>query len=205
VMAKLAPEKTTTVLSGLLEKMKNGKLSPDLLLELKEAVKANGASALTAQLAALQPGQSLLDEYTEALHGGDIGAGRDLFWYNGRAQCTRCHAIGEQGSTVGPNLKGIGKTLNRTQLLEALINPGTRIAPGYGNVAITLKEGQTIYGILTKETPETVTLTTSAAEPVHIAVARIASRQNLPSGMPEMTGQLSKREIRDLVAFLTTL
>jgi hypothetical protein len=33
---------------------------------------------------------------------------------------------------VGPKLNGIASRLKQEQLLEALINPSARIAPGYG-------------------------------------------------------------------------
>ncbi len=49
------------------------------------------------------------------------------------------------------------------------------------------------------------TITTSDAEPLVIPVARIAKRENMPSGMPPMGSLLSKREIRDVIEFLANL
>ncbi|MCC6279887.1 MAG: HEAT repeat domain-containing protein [Saprospiraceae bacterium] len=205
VLGKLSPAKTTSILSDLTAKMRDRQLSPDLMLELTEAVEANGLESLKAQLAAIQPDNSMIDTYAEALYGGNIEAGRDIFYYNSTAQCMRCHTIGTDGGTVGPQLAHIGSVLNREQILQALVEPGARLAPGYGSVALTLKDGQQVYGILSQETDESLTITTSDAEPLHIAVARIAKRENLPSSMPPMGETLSKREIRDLVAFLVTL
>jgi quinoprotein glucose dehydrogenase len=99
----------------------------------------------------------------------------------------------------------IGSELTREQILQALIEPSARLAPGFGNVNLTLKDGQEVFGILAKETADALTLTTSDAEPLVIPVARIASRENIPSSMPAMGELLTKREIRDVVEFLSSL
>jgi quinoprotein glucose dehydrogenase len=202
VMGKLDPDKTTSALSNLIEQLKNNKLASQLRLELTEAVEASGSAELKAQLAAVKPGNSLMDEYAESLFGGDSDRGWGLFFYNSSAQCVRCHTMGGDGGKVGPDLTHIGATLKREQLLEALILPSERIAPGYGNVSLTLKDGQQVFGVLTKETATELTIATSHAEPLIVPVSRISKRENLPSGMPTMEGSLSKREIRDLVEFL---
>jgi putative heme-binding domain-containing protein len=205
VMGKLSPAKTQAILGELTAQMRDHKLSPDIMLELTEAVQAGGSESLKAQLAAIQPDNSMVDAYAEALYGGNIEAGQEIFYYNSAAQCMRCHAIGTEGGTVGPQLAHIGGLLNREQILQALVKPSARLAPGYGSVALTLKDGQQVYGVLSKETDEALTLTTSDAEPLHIAVSRIAKRENLPSSMPPMGEVLTKREIRDVVAFLVSL
>ncbi len=205
VLSKLAPEKTLAILTDLTARMREHKLSPDLMLELKEAVAASGSEDLKTQLASMQPNNALIDAYAEALYGGNIEAGRNIFYYNSAAQCMRCHALGTEGGTVGPALTHIERTLNREQILQALVEPSARLAPGFGSVALTLKDGQQVYGVLSKETDEALTLTTSDAEPLIIPVARIAKRDNLPSSMPSMGEVLSKREIRDLVSFLSSL
>ena len=56
-----------------------------------------------------------------------------------------------------------------------------------------------------KESPDELTLKTSDAEPLVIATARIVKRENLPSSMPPMGEILSKRELRDVVEFLSSL
>ena len=48
-------------------------------------------------------------------------------------------------------------------------------------------------------------ITTSDAEPLVISVSRIAKRENMPSSMPPMGTLLTKREIRDVVEFLSGL
>lgn len=205
VMGKLDSDKTIEILEKLLGQWKDHQLSPNLGLELKEAVEATGSAKLKAQLAAIQPNNSLMDAYAEALFGGNIDEGRNLFYNNSAAQCVRCHATGDYGGKVGPALTTIGGTLSREQLLQALILPSARIAPGFGNVSLVLKDGQKVYGVLTKETDSALTIATSDAEPLVVPLSRITKRENLPSSMPPMDETLSKREIRDIVEFLSSL
>jgi quinoprotein glucose dehydrogenase len=205
VLGTLDLDKTKTILNDLIDKMAAGKLSPNINLELKEAIMATNSTELKAKMTTLQPVKSPLDDYQDALFGGNRIEGRNIFNYNSAAQCARCHAINTEGGNVGPNLSHIASTLTREQILEALIDPSARIAPGFGNVTLTLKGGQEVFGILAKETATELTLTTSDAEPLVIATSRIVKRENIPSSMPPMGELLSKREIRDLVDFLTGL
>ena len=205
VLGTLDLHKTEAILSELMDKMAVNKLSPDVSLELKEAVLASNSVDLKAKMVGLKATNSLLDAYSEALFGGDKSAGYAVFNYNASGQCTRCHALNKEGGNVGPNLMHIGSELTREQILQALIEPSARLAPGFGNVNLTLKDGQEVFGILAKETADALTLTTSDAEPLVIPLARIVSRENIPSSMPAMGELLSKREIRDVVAFLSSL
>ena len=118
------------------------------------------------------------------------------------AQCVRCHTLGSDGTTVGPPLGNIANELTREQLLESLIEPSARLAPGYGSVKVTLKDNQVVTGVLLEESSSELILRTAEAEPMEIPLSRISKRENLPSGMPPMRTLLSKREIRDVIEFL---
>ncbi len=205
VMSKLQPSKTEALLNDFIDQKAKGTFSEALSLELKEAVEATGVAPLKTKLATLKPHPSLLEEYEEALSGGNKDEGHSLFFYNSTAQCIRCHAINGYGGNVGPDLGGISKTLSKPQLLQALIEPSVRIAPGYGTVALQLNDGQEVMGILVKETSSELTLKTTEAEPLIIPIARVKKRDNFPSGMPAMGTSLSKRELRDIIAFLEEL
>ena len=89
--------------------------------------------------------------------------------------------------------------------MQALIEPSARIAPGYGTISLKLTDGQEVSGSVISETEQEIQLKTSEAEPLRIAVSRIKSRENYPSSMPAMGSMLSKREIRDVVEYLTSL
>jgi quinoprotein glucose dehydrogenase len=153
----------------------------------------------------LQKKDDPLAKYASALEGGDAGNGYGLFFWNSKAQCARCHKLDGNGGEVGPDLSKIGGELTREQILAAIVDPSARLAPGYGNVVLQLKDGQEVFGSLMKETDKELTLKTNNAEPLVIEASRIAKRENLPSGMPPFGETLKLREIRDLVAYLEGL
>jgi quinoprotein glucose dehydrogenase len=204
-LAKMKPENTRVILAELIEKMIDNQLPVGIKLDLMEAVEASNEEKLVAKLDALKVKGTLTDEFREALYGGSVMEGRNTFNYNQTVQCVRCHIVGGEGSNVGPNLKGIASRLTREQLLQALIEPSARLAPGYGNTNFVLTDGQEVSGSIISETDELVQLKTNDAEPLRISVTRIKSRENLPSGMPSMGALMSKREIRNVVEYLSSL
>jgi quinoprotein glucose dehydrogenase len=123
------------VLGAHLERLASGQLPAEIQLDVVEAVRASGAPALQARLEryeAAKPANDPVTRFGEALHGGNAERGRQVVFQNQAAQCTRCHEIGGRGETVGPNLTRIGASLSRRQLLESLVDPSARIAPGFG-------------------------------------------------------------------------
>jgi putative heme-binding domain-containing protein len=121
------------------------------------------------------------------------------------APCVRCHAFGGgPGANVGPALGNVASRLSREQLLEALVDPSARIAPGFGPVQVTLKNGQKYFGTLKEETESAIVVDVSPA-PKRINKSDIAQRTNGPSAMPPMGSILTRREVRDVVEYLSTL
>ncbi len=206
VLGKMPSEKSMPILETTTERLIAGQVDPSLTLDVIEAVETSGNEELIAKVDALKStDKTSVEAFQAALYGGDAGLGRQIFYNNAAAQCTRCHVIRGEGSDVGPALGGIASKLSREQLLEALIEPSARLAPGFGSVSLTLKDGQKVSGILLEENDKELLLKTNEAEPLHIATERISERSNSPSSMPPMGLLLSQREIRDLVEFLSRL
>jgi quinoprotein glucose dehydrogenase len=86
------------------------------------------------------------------------------------------------------------------------VTPNADYAEGFETVLLKLSDGSVAAGMLTKETAENVVLTTiGVPEPQTIPTSKIVGRDKLPSLMPEGLAQmLSKRELRDIVAFLAS-
>ena len=192
----------------LLASMSAGTLSPELQLELEEAIESAHSPKLTARYKAITTKLSpdaLAATYKGSLLGGEPDLGRRIFFRHQTAQCIRCHSYDDLGGNAGPRLNGVASRLSREQLLEALINPSARLAPGYGTVNLTLKNGKTVSGILQNETATEVNVKVGDQPDTAIPKNQIAKRTNSPSSMPEMKYLLTKREIRDVVSFLSTL
>lgn len=193
-----------TLLEQQVIKLINGELKPEIQLDVILAVEQSESGELISQLEQYQGVKQENDpaKYSETLHGGNAGRGRRLFYRHDAAQCVRCHVVDDFGGDVGPPLNSIGSTLSREQLLESLVDPGARIAPGYGTVAITLQNGDTVRGIIQEESSSSLTIQTAQGEFHEIDRANIKSRQNAPSSMPPMGLILSRSELRDMIEFL---
>ena len=204
-LGKMPLTKTQSIFENLISRLEARDLPNEIRLDLSEAVTASGSADLKAKLEAAMPKGNILDEYAEALYGGNRRDGYIYFTRNETGQCIRCHAINGNGGTVGPDLSNIGNVLEREQLLQALVEPSARLSPGYGTVMLTLTDGQEVTGILEEDREDELILRTSEAEPLEIAKSRIAKRENFPSGMPPMADIMSKREMRDVIEFLANL
>jgi putative heme-binding domain-containing protein len=179
-------------------------------LDLVDAARSNGSAALKGRLESYRQARSaptLAAAFRDAMiTGGNARRGGETFFGNPAAGCPRCHTIGTEGSDVGPNLTHIGTTLSRDLVLQALLEPNARIAPGFGIVSVTLRNGDRLDGTLRSETASDLVLV-SGTPPVErrISKADIASRTNPVSPMPPFGETLGLREIRDLVEFISTL
>ncbi|HZF65344.1 MAG TPA: hypothetical protein VEZ55_12690, partial [Chitinophagaceae bacterium] len=75
----------------------------------------------------------------------------------------------------------------------------------YGVVTVTTKNGKTHSGMLLAESNSSLTLKSGSGLNEVIPKDQITKRVNAQSSMPDMKAILSKKEIRDVVSFLSTL
>ncbi len=207
-LGTLPAANTQKAFDGLLTQLAAGKLPAEVHLDLEEAIDStrspqlvNRYKAISAKLYADNPDAA----FQGSLTGGDAGRGRRIFFTHQTAQCIRCHSYDDLGGNAGPRLNGVAKRLTRPQLLEALINPSARLAPGFGAVTVTLKNGKTVSGILQEENDTRLVVQGADQGGTTVPKNQISNRTNAPSSMPEMKYLLTKKEIRDVVSFLATL
>ena len=81
---------------------------------------------------------------------GNPTAGKEFFL--GKGQCASCHMVFGDGAPIGPDLSNVARDMTVDQLREALLNPGARIAPGYGLVTLHLRDGRTLRGFARSRT-----------------------------------------------------
>ncbi|MGB3851890.1 MAG: HEAT repeat domain-containing protein [Tunicatimonas sp.] len=210
-LGTLPPEHAEPVLANLIQRLEDGKLPVGIQLELADAVDSTQSDALKARLAQVRAnasdltGDALLASYEDCLEGGDPERGRAIAFRNSTAQCMKCHAYDDYGGNAGPRLNGVGSRLSRKQILESLILPSARLAPGYGTVILAMNDGRKISGVLQAEDEQQLTVQVGNQDPVTLRKDEIATRTNAPSSMPSMTNYLTKKQIRDLVSMLATL
>ena len=205
-LSMIKTEEAEALLSAKLIDLSN--LDAGVKLDVINAAKAQESKTLDELIEkyeATKPKDDKLAKYQESMVGGDAEKGKNIFANNESAQCLRCHQVQGYGGIVGPSLDKIGSMLSREELLLSLVDPSARIAPGYGNVYYTMKDGREIVAMLVSEERGVLTLMDAAGKQHVIKDAEIASRENMPSGMISQESILNRSEIRDLVAFLVTL
>jgi quinoprotein glucose dehydrogenase len=210
VLGTLKSPESQALLGEFVDELTAGKVAAAVQVDLVNAVQSSGSAALQAKLEAYQKSRSadsLVAAFKDALLvGGSPRRGRDVFVEHPAAACTRCHTVRNAGSDVGPNLTGVATRLTRDLILQSLLDPNAVVAPGFGTVSLTLKNGQKIEGTLREETATEVVVT-AGTPPVdrRIAKSEVADRTNPVSAMPPVGAILTLRELRDVVAYLATL
>ncbi|MCA8987358.1 MAG: c-type cytochrome, partial [Planctomycetaceae bacterium] len=208
-LAKLPASAAESELARLLEQFQQGSLDASVQLDVLNAAAKVTSPAIQQQLSKVEQqleNGTVMQKYAVALEGGDIERGRELFFGNAAASCRRCHVVNGDGGGVGPDLSEIAKQNPRSYLLESIVDPNAKIAKGFATELIITIEGKVISGIVKEETEETITLVKPLGEIVIISKDDVEERAPGKSGMPaDLTSQLTRAEIRDLVAYLATL
>jgi quinoprotein glucose dehydrogenase len=195
-LAKLPDAAAATALQNFSSALENGKLPAELALDVHEAIRPRSTEAAG---------------FHDALVGGDAARGRQVFYGNQTVQCSRCHRAGGEGGTVGPKLDGVGSRNPREYLLESILTPNAKIAAGFENATVTLRDGRSLTGTVRHEANDALTLElvdgeTGTTNSLSLPKADITQRQRGPSAMPEgLAAQLTPFELRDLVEFLASL
>lgn len=138
---------------------------------------------------------------------GDAERGKLVFFETAGVACKNCHRIGQEGKEVGPELTAIGKKLDRTQLLESILQPSKRIDPMYVTYLAETEDGRLLTGLLLQQAPEEVVLKDAQDQIHHIprgTMVQLAPQQQ--SLMPELLlRDMTEEQVADLLAFLGSL
>ncbi|MDB5390834.1 MAG: Cytochrome c, partial [Planctomycetaceae bacterium] len=139
--------------------------------------------------------------------GRDPAAGRRVFFHANSAGCYKCHTVDGRGGRVGPDLTTIARTMDRTKLIQSILEPSREISPQFTSWNFELTSGQVLQGLLVSEESEKIKVATADGKMHDLTLKEIESRapQSL-SLMPEkLYDQLTMQEFLDLIAFLETL
>jgi quinoprotein glucose dehydrogenase len=208
-LARDTSREAMALVDALTDQMTNGALDQGLQLDLLELIESKGSPELQAKAKAYTDKlvqQSPFKEFAVTLAGGDAEAGRRIFFEREEVACMRCHKVDGNGGDVGPTLNGLVTKQSIHYILESILYPNNAIAEGYESVLIETKDDNFYAGVIKEEDGDKIILNSPEDGILTLKKSNIASREKGLSGMPEgLYLMLSKRELRDLVAFLGSL
>ena len=138
---------------------------------------------------------------------GDKAKGKEIFHQNNGPRCAACHRVEGLGSTLGPDLSGIGLKYNREQILDHILYPSKTIDPKYATQLVETTTGKTLSGLLASKSANELVLRTAEDKEIRIAATEVASIIILKtSQMPELLlRDLTAQQAVDLLDYLASL
>jgi len=134
---------------------------------------------------------------------GDPVAGRRVYENTG---CAACHAISGQGGILGPELDDVGRRRGLAFLEESIVKPEADLPADYRGTRLILPDGQLVAGIRLNEDDYSIQIRDAEGNPRSFLKHELTEiRRDNPSLMPAYGSVFSATQLRDLVAFLSTL
>jgi len=198
------PERTTR----LLEAMKAGKLrQADLdTAQVRLLLRSNDSQvqALARQVLNAPTTQraAVIETFRPALTmQGDKARGHLVY----QQRCVSCHRTGSEGSAVGPDFVTV-RNWGREKLLIAIVDPSREVAANYIAYMVETKDGASVLGIFSNDTPASLTIRQPYGKETTIArpqIRKIGSdgRSLMPDGL-ELG--LTQQNMADLLEFVLT-
>ncbi len=121
-----------------------------------------------------------------------------------RSNCVKCHTTATQTTLLAPSLQGIGSQ-KMAYLVESILLPSQVIKTGFESSTIVTKDGRTVSGLV-KEAGDNwrvLNFESDVLVPKSAVEERTVQRVSIMPEGQERT--LSRRELADLIAYLTML
>jgi putative heme-binding domain-containing protein len=135
---------------------------------------------------------------------GAAAAGKHLFEQSGR--CLTCHLVDGRGACLGPDLSGIGLARTKSALRLSLVRPSPEVDPAWWSVRLVDATGRVFQGRRMDEDTYSVRLLDARGQLRSFERATVRSIERIEaSTMPGYGTTLTRTEIDDLVAYLSTL
>jgi putative heme-binding domain-containing protein len=149
---------------------------------------------------------------------GDRSAGERIFWAKGN--CGHCHTVGARGGRIGPDLTSVGLTRGPDHLRAALLDPASAIPDSFTvyrrvvfmpdnflQVRLMTRDGRSLTGLRVDEDAFTIQIR-DYSDRIY-SFRKDELRQIVKdwgkTPMPAYGETLSAGEIRDVVAYLSSL
>lgn len=190
----------------LLAQVEAGRIPADeLAAALRGQLLHHPDQAIAARAHQLLGGESgaraeVIERYRQVLAlRGDPAAGSKIY----ERECSACHQLGDRGAKLGPNL---ALTRNRTPeaLLVHILDPNREVQPAYVQYVVVDDRGRTLTGLVTSETPNSLTLARERGASDTILKSNIEAisstgRSMMPEGFER---SLDPQAMANLLAFL---
>lgn len=135
---------------------------------------------------------------------GVAAAGQVIF--AGKGHCLGCHTVGHGGGSVGPDLAEVGRRRSLKFLEESLVKPEADVPIRYRGIQVVTKAGQTVSGIRVNEDDLSIQIRDTSDNIRSFMKTDVKDiRFDKPTLMPAYGSTLSKKEIEDVVAYLSSL
>ena len=129
---------------------------------------------------------------------GDPKAGREIFV----VLCSNCHMLNGQGAKLAPDLTGYERD-NLDFILPAIVDPSLAIREEYIAFDVTMRDQQSLTGLLVEQSPKSVTLLIAGQRTTlprsEVTKLQASSISIMPEGL---TDALTDQQLRDLFAYL---
>ena len=152
---------------------------------------------LTASAASAQPA-------SEGVPGGNEAAGAALV--AGKGMCLTCHRVQGKGSRLGPDLTDIGTLRVAEQLMTSLLEPDAEILPENRFYRVVARDGAAASGRLLNLDSFQILMLDEKEQLRSFQKSELREHGFIKtSKMPSYRERLSRQELADVIAYLSTL
>lgn len=133
---------------------------------------------------------------------GDASRGAIVFE---KAECIKCHAHGDRGERIGPDLTTVSQRFQKKEILESILFPSQVVSDQYATHTLVLNDGKVLSGMTSPVGDGSLIVLDSNGQKTTVAKDEVESvTRNKTSSMPEgLLNKLSIEEVADLFAYLT--
>ncbi len=136
---------------------------------------------------------------------GDAGVGKAIFF--GKGGCSQCHMINGQGGFLAPDLTSYGRSRDAAAILQAIVNPDTKLQPAWRGAEVQTRSGEKISGVVRTEDNLQIVLQSQDGryhffDRSNLAAVNYVNHSLMPV---DYATRLNTKELDDLVAYLVVI
>ena len=134
---------------------------------------------------------------------GDASRGAVVFE---KALCVKCHAYGDRGERIGPDLTTVSLRFQKKEILESILFPSQVISDQFATHMMVLADGKVISGMTSPVGDGSVIVLDAAGNKTTVQKDEVDSiSRSKVSAMPDgLLNKLSIEEVADLFMYLTS-